>query len=309
MAGELRRARLATGPKTVSSQSWDRVKRASIAYVFLLPTLLFIGYFLYFPAYRALTGAFTFWDGFNPPEYTGLENFRRAFSDEVLRTATRNNLIWATFDVFLSIVPAFLVAELIFHVRRDGLRYLYRTIFIIPSVVPFIVSILLWSYFYQRDGLINLILAKLELDGWAHGWISDPDTALYALALMGFPWVNAFNMLIFYAGLQNIPPEILEAAALEGATGLRRVWTIDLPLVLAQFKLLLILAIIASGQNIVTPLLMTNGGPGYATYTVALYMYQTAVEYGEFGYSMAIAFMLFVFIMLLTAINQRLIRD
>jgi raffinose/stachyose/melibiose transport system permease protein len=83
----------------------------------------------------------------------------------------------------------------------------------------------------------------------------------------------------------------------------------DIPLVLSQFKLLLILALITSGQNIVAPLVMTNGGPGYSTYTIAFYMYETAVEYGEFGYSMAIALMLFVVILLLTIVNQRLIRD
>jgi raffinose/stachyose/melibiose transport system permease protein len=293
----------------LTARTWDRLKRSSVAYLFLIPTFVFIGYFLYFPAYRALTGAFTYWDGFNPPEYTGLENFRRAFEDEILRISARNNLIWAFFDVVLSIVPAFIVAELIFHVRRDGLRYLYRTLFVIPAIVPFIVSVLLWRYFYQGDGLINVFLEAVGLDGLTRPWISDPDTALYALALMGLPWVNAFNMLIFFAGLQHIPSEIIEAAELEGATGLRRVWTIDLPLVLSQFKLLLILALITSGQNIVVPLVMTHGGPGYETYTVALYMYDTAVEYGEFGYSMAIALMLFVLILAMTAVNQRLIRD
>lgn len=126
---------------------------------------------------------------------------------------------------------------------------------------------------------------------------------------MGVPWVSAFNMLIFFAGLQSIPKEVLEAAELEGASGLRRIWTIDVPLVLAQFKLLFILALITSGQNIVVPLVMTDGGPGYSTYTVALAMYEAAVDYGDFGYSMAIAFMLFVIILALTAINQRFIRE
>jgi raffinose/stachyose/melibiose transport system permease protein len=286
-----------------------RLKRSLTGYLFVLPTLIFVGYFLYYPAYRALTGAFTDWDGFNPPEWIGLENFRRAFSDAVLREAARNNLIWAFFDVLLAIVPAFTVAELIFHVKRSRLKYLYRTLFIVPAVVPFIVTVLLWRYYYQSDGLINLILGKVGLSGLERAWISDPGTALLALALMGFPWVNAFNMLIFYAGLQHIAPEVLEAAELEGATGLRRVWTIDLPLVLAQFKLLVVLALITSGQNILVPLLMTRGGPGYSTYTPALYMYDTAVEYGDFGYSMAISFMLFVLILGLTALNIRFIRE
>jgi ABC-type sugar transport system permease subunit len=298
-----------TGQTFANSRRWDRIKRNATGYIFLIPTFLFIGYFLYFPAYRALVGAFTFWDGFNPPIYTGLENFRRAFDDQILRQATRNNLIWALFDVLLAIVPAFVVAELIFHIRQDRLRYFFRTLFVLPIIIPGIVTILLWRYYYQNDGIINIILERVGLSNWTHAWLADPSTALYALALMGLPWVNAFNMLIFYAGLQNIPTEILEASELEGASGFRRVWTMDMPLILSQFKLLLVLAVITSGQNIVAPLVMTNGGPGYSTYTVAMYMYETAVEYGEFGYSMAIAFMLFVVILALTAINQRFIRD
>ncbi|HEU0164457.1 MAG TPA: sugar ABC transporter permease [Thermomicrobiales bacterium] len=292
-----------------TARTRDRARRHLAAYLFLVPTFAFIGYFLYYPAFRALIGGFTYWDGFNPPTYAGLDNFRRAFNDQILETATKNNLKWAAIEITLSILPAFLVAELIFHMQRDRVRYLYRTLFVVPIIIPSIVSILLWRYYYQGDGLINDILGRVGLNGLTHFWLSDPNTALYALALMGFPWVNAFNMLIFFAGLQNIPTEVMEAAELDGATGLRRTWTIEIPMVLSQFKLLIILAIITSGQNIVTPLVMTQGGPGYATYTVSYYMYDTAVDYGEFGYSMAIALLLFIVILVLTAINQRFIRD
>ncbi len=284
------------------------MRRNVAAYLFLIPTFVFIGYFLYYPAYRALVGGFTSWDGFNAPTYTGLENFRRALADPVLQIATKNNLIWAAFDVTLAIIPAFVVASLIFHVRKDAHRYLYRILFVIPIIIPGIVTILLWRYYYQSHGLINNILSRIGLGDLTHFWLGDPKIALYSLALMGFPWINAFNMLIFYAGLQNISVEVLEAAELDGASGLKRVWTIEIPMILSQFKLLFILAVITSGQNIVTPLVMTNGGPGYATYTVSLYMYETAVTYGEFGYSMAIALMLFLFILLLTVINQRFIK-
>lgn len=292
----------------LSSRTKDRLRRYLAAYLFLIPTFLFIGYFLYYPAFRALIGGFTYWDGFNPAQYVGLENFRRAFSDPILRIATRNNLIWAAIEVALSIIPSFVVASLIFHVRKDAHRYFYRTLFVIPIIIPGIVSILLWRYYYQGEGLINNLLARVGLGDYTHLWLADPKIALYALAVMGFPWVNAFNMLIFFAGMQNIPVEVLEAAELDGASGLRRIWTIEIPMILSQFKLLFILAVITSGQNIVTPLVMTNGGPGYSTYTVSLYMYETAVRYGEFGYSMAIALMLFLVILLLTIINQRFIK-
>ncbi len=297
------------GHHALSARTRDRWSRYFAAYLMVLPTFAFIGYFLYYPAYRALTGGFTSWDGFNPPVWAGLENFRRALDDIVLQQAVRNNLIWAGFDILFAIVPAFVVAALIFHLGGDRWKYLYRSIFVVPIIVPSIVTVLLWRYFYAGDGLINYILGRLGLDGLQHFWLGDPHIALYSLALMGFPWVSAFNMLIFYAGLQSIPTEVIEAAELDGATGFKRLLTIEIPMVASQFKLLLILAIIASGQNIVVPLIMTQGGPGFSTYTVSFYMYESAVNYGEFGYSMAIALMLFIVIMVLTALSQFMSRD
>lgn len=292
----------------LSARTGDRWRRHLSAYLLILPTFAFIGYFLYYPAYRALTGGFTFWDGFNDPEFIGFDNFRRMRDDFILEQAIRNNLVWAGIEIFLSVIPAFIIAALIFHVAGDRARYFYRSVFVVPIIVPSIVSILLWRYFYEGDGLINVILETIGLEHLTRFWIGDPDIALYSLALMGFPWVSAFNMLIFYAGLQSIPTEVMEAAELDGATGLRRLFTIEIPMVASQFKLLLILAIIASGQNIVAPLIMTRGGPGYSTYTVSYYMYETAVQYGEFGYSMAIALVLFIVIMALTALGQFLSR-
>lgn len=283
-------------------------RRGINGYLFILPTFIFIGYFLYYPAWVALSGAFTRWDGFNPPEYIGLQNFQRAMTDKTLGTSVVNNLIWAVFQIILSLLPPFLVAELIFHTRRQGLQYLYRTLFTIPLVVPTIVSILLWRYFYSSDGLINTILRLVGLDSLTHTWIRDPDTALYALIFFGFPWISAFNLLIFYAGLQGINQEVLESASLDGATSWTRIRTMDIPLVKPQIKLLFILSVIGSVQHLLVPLLMTNGGPGYSTYVPLLHMYTLAIKYGEFGYSMAISFLLFVVILVLTVINMRYIR-
>lgn len=282
-------------------------RRGINGYLFILPTFIFIGYFLYYPAWVALTGAFTSWDGFNDPQFVGLENFQRAMTDKTLRVSTVNNLIWAVAQIVLSLLPPFIVAELIFHVRRQGLQYLYRTLFTIPLIIPSIVSILLWRYFYASDGLINFVLRGVGLDFLARTWIRDPDTALYALIFMGFPWISAFNLLILYAGLQGINQEVLESSSLDGASGWKRIWTMDIPLIKPQIKLLFILSVIGSVQHLLVPLLMTNGGPGYSTYVPLLHMYTLAIKYGEFGYSMAISFLLFLVILVLTIINMRYI--
>lgn len=140
------------------------------------------------------------------------------------------------------------------------------------------------------------------------GWLIEPRTALAALVFMGFPWIVPFNLLIFYAALQNIPEEIREAASIDGATGWQRILRIDVPLIISQANLLVTLAVIGSVQAILEPLIMTGGGPGTSTLTPILFMYRTAVQYGQFGYSMAISFILFVVVLILSVISNRLLR-
>lgn len=277
------------------------------SYLFILPTFLFIGYFLYYPAFTALRAAFSTWNGFSAPEWVGLQNFERAAGDTVLREAAWNNVVWAVFKIAVLVIPPFIAAELIFHVRSKRLQYLYRTLFVFPLIVPSIVLILLWAYYYRGDGLLNQGLGVFGIQPIR--WLTDPNIALYSLILMGFPWISAFNLLIFYAGLQNISTEILEASQLDGASRLRQIWNIHIPLVASQFRLLLALAIIGSVQAILEPLIMTGGGPGYATMMPLLYLYQVATQYGEFGYSSAIAMVLFVVVLVLTLINNRLFRS
>lgn len=272
--------------------------------LFIVPSFVFIGYFLYYPAFTALRAAFSRWDGFNPPQFIGATNFTRAINDPVLRTASWNNVIWAFFKILIAIIPPFIAAELIFFVRSKRLQYMYRTLFVFPLIVPSIVLILLWSYYYRGDGLLNQLLEYVGIPPVR--WLTDPRIALYSLIFMGFPWIAAFNLLIFYAGLQNISGEVLEAAAMDGATGLRQIFSIHIPLVASQFRLLLMLAIIGSVQAILEPLIMTGGGPGTATMMPLLYLYRAATQYGDFGYSSAIAMVVFGVVLVLTLINNRL---
>ncbi|WP_237725085.1 carbohydrate ABC transporter permease [Deinococcus alpinitundrae] len=282
-----------------------RLKAGWPAYLFILPAFVFLAWFAYYPAYLALTGAFTNWDGFLQRDFVGLSNFQRAITDPVLGLAARNNLIWIGFGIVLGIVPALGVAELIFHLRGQRRQYAYRTFFALTLVIPSLVSILIWSYFYRGEGgLLNLLLDKLHLSALKQFWLSDPKVALYSLIFMGFPWLNVFYLLILYAGLQNIPSEVIEAAKLDGATGWRRILSIDLPLLAPQIQLLLLLSIIANVQNLLAPLIMTGGGPFDATQVPALVMYQRAIQYGEFGYSNAISVLLFVVVVLLTVLSR-----
>ena len=285
-----------------------KVGQAIIAYLFLFPTFAFIASLSYYPAFRALIGAFTFWDGFNPPRWVGLHNFQQLFGDQIFISSVGHVLIWSALGIPLQLVPSFVVAALIFHLKSTRMQYVYRTLFVLTMILPQIVFILIWQEFYAHSGVLNLLLNFLGLGGLRHDWIANPNTALWAVILRGFPWVIPFNLLIFYAGLQSIPTELFDAAAVDGVRPLRRVLQIEVPMVLAQVRLLLILSIVGVAQDLVTPLLMTDGGPGTSTTTPILYMYQSAVQYDEYGYSMAIAFLIFIVVMALTVISMKYFR-
>lgn len=285
-----------------------RLRAIGVGLLFVLPTFTFLGYFMYYPASVALAGAFTDWDGLNAARFVGLDNFRELVADPQMGKAAVNNLFWAVGKIALALVPSFIVAELIFAVRSSRWQYVYRTLFVIPIVVPSIVTILTWSFYYKTNGLVNQVLSGIGLGGLQHSWLADQDTALGALVLMEFPWVGPFNLLIFYAGLQQIPREILEAAAIDGARGWRRIRSIDIPLLSRQTGLLATLAVIGSVQAVLEPLIMTGGGPNNSTLTPILYLYQTGITYGRFGYSMAISLVLFLIVLVLGAITNRLTR-
>lgn len=276
--------------------------------VFLLPTLALIGGFAYYPAIRAGFTSFTRWDGFNPPEWIGIENFVEVFADSDFRQSAINVAIWTLFGVPLAMVPSFIVAELIFRLRSDRAQYVWRAIFVAPIIIPPVVSVLIWQFLYGPDGPLNTVLTTLGLESLTRSWIADPKFALWALIFLGFPWVSAFNVLIFYSGLKAIPREVLEASAVEGAGRLRQLIFIELPLTAGQWKLLLVLSIIGVTQNLTVPLLLTGGGPGNATLTPVLYMYQRAISYGQYGFGMAVGTILFVAVLALSIINMRVLR-
>ena len=278
--------------------------RGLTAAVFIAPMLIFISVFSYYPAVRALIGAFTAWDGFNAPSFVGFRNFIELVHDPVFIASLWHVLIWVMVAIPLALFPAFAVAELIFHLKRRRQQYWYRTLFIVPMVLPGVVPILIWEFgFYSPGGIIDRVLHS------SREWLLAPHWALAAMILMGFPWVGAFNLLILYAGLQNIPADILDAAAVDGISPFGRIWRIDAPLVTAQWKLLAVLAVLGSAQNLLTPLLLTGGGPLDATMTPVLYMYQSAFTSDRYGYAMAISVLLFVAIMALVIINLRFIQS
>lgn len=293
---------------------WQEIARARLAYLLLLPMFLVLIVFVYFPPLSALYHAFFAWDPTQPSSpFVGLDNFKRVFQDPHMLQATTNMVQLLVFGVVVTTVMPLVVAELIYAVRNAGARYAYRVLFLIPVIVPLVVTILMWKFFYDANlGVLNAILGSIGLKALQHDWLGSFSTALYAVMFVGFPFISGTSVLIYLAGLMNISGEVMEAAALDGATGWRRIRSIDLPLLLGQIRLFIVLGIIYGVQAFQVQLIMTGnppGGPGWQTTVPALEMYNEAFESNRYGYASAIGLLLFLVVLGLTLVNFRFVRS
>jgi raffinose/stachyose/melibiose transport system permease protein len=211
--------------------------------------------------------------------------------------------------MILAVTVPLAVARLILSVKSPRLQFIYRLCFILPLVVPTVVSILLWQFIYSGSGVLNQVLGALHLTGLQQDWLGNPQTALYAIMAMGFPWVDGFGLLIYTAGLQAIPPETVEAAHIDGAGALRAFFSVQVPQIMGQLRLMWVLAIINGIQNFTQVLILTNGGPGYTTTVPGLLMYNEAFSYQRMGRACAIGTAIFAVILILTYVNLRFIRS
>ena len=184
-----------------------------------------------------------------------------------------------------------------------------RTRIVVPIVLPAVVEILVWINIYDPSiGLLNEFLELVGKSDWSRVWYGDPKVALSSVLFIGVPWVNAFALLIFYGGLISISDEIIDSSRVDGANVFRRFWNIDLPLLMGQVKLLLILNFINAVQTFELVFLTTGGGPGDATYVPALELYYMAMRMDRMGVASAIGMILFLIILVGTIINMRYVR-
>jgi raffinose/stachyose/melibiose transport system permease protein len=297
-------------------------------YFLVLPTLVLVGTFAYFPAASAIYHSFFEWAGGDAKQFTGLENFRRAFNDPVLRDSLVTVSVLMLFNLF-KMIPSILMAVLIHRLTSDRWQYLYRALLVVPMIIPSIVTLFIWKFFFDPNlGVLNRMLdftGGKDLLVWLDhsifhwgiffenvpiGWLSHPDLILPSLFIWGFPWIGAVGVLIYLAGLQSISREIYEAAELDGIGPFGKFIYIELPLILTQVRLSLVLLIISTlqGYGLQLLLLGQSGGPGGRGMVPGLWMYNRAFFAGEFGYACAVGMVIFVFILVLTFINNRYVR-
>ncbi len=263
-------------------------------YAMLAPSLALLAVFEYGPALTALGQSLFDFNLTGTAHFTGLGNFLRLGDDPYFWTGL-GNMGLITLGGVAKLALPLLAAELVFWLSRESWRQVYRTLFLLPGVVPGLVTILIWKMIYDPSiGAANELLRAFGLAVWEHAWLAEPATALAAVIFMGFPWVGLTAFLVFLGGLLHIPASVFESATLDGAGAWARFRRIDLPMLVPQLRLLLVLTVVGSVQEFASVLVMTRGGPGIATYTPALHMFLETTEGARVGYASAIGIVLFL---------------
>lgn len=288
-----------SGPEKVPWK--DREHEGLAAGLFLLPNLIGFLIFTAIPVGAAFILAFYDYDLLLGANWAGLENFREMFTtDEVFRAALFNTVYFTAVSVPLSVVLGLATAILVNQALRGVV--IFRSIFLLPYVTVTVALSLVWKWLYLPDiGLINSALGAVGIDGPA--WLTSQTWAMPALILMSVWKGFGYNMVIFLAGLQGIPDHLYDAAKVDGATAWRRFLNVTLPLLSPTTFFVVVISVISSFQVFDQALIMTNGGPGTATTTLVLYIYQKGFQSFDMGYAAAVALVLFAVIFVFTVVQ------
>jgi multiple sugar transport system permease protein len=291
--------------------SMAKPDRASISpgVWFAAPALVLIAVFFVLPVAAALMLSFTDFDiyalgDFSRLRWVGVGNYLRLAGDPLFWTALKNTLYFMAVGGPLSVAVS-LGAALLVNNRLVRLQGLFRVLFFLPVVTTLVAVAVVWRYLYQpRQGVLNVALSHLGIG--PVDWLGDPDWALPALILMAV-WKNfGFNMIVFIAGLQAIPRRLYEAAQIDGASAWQQFRHITLPLLAPTFLFVTVITMIGYLQLFAEPYVMTQGGPANRTLSLGLLMFQEGFRWWNMGYASAIAFALFLLILLGSLVQLRI---
>jgi multiple sugar transport system permease protein len=282
-------------------------RRALLGYLFILPTMLSILLFTAGPVLASFGLSFFQWNVIDDPVWVGLDNYRQLANDERALQSFVTTAKFVVLAVALQIVVSLLLALGVQSLKSSGLRFVFRTAFFLPLLTSAAsISIVLAYMFNQDFGVINYYLGQIGIEPIP--WLNSAGWALITIVL-AYVWQQVgFTFIVFTGGLASINKDILEAADLDGASGLRRLWDITIPMLSPTLLFVGVTGVIAALQVFAEPFVMTNGGPGDATRTVVMVLYESAFSFLLIGYGSAIAVVLFTVILLVTAIQFRLSR-
>lgn len=276
-------------------------------YLFLLPALAVFGFAVLIPV--VMTGAYslTEWNGYGEMIFVGLGNYATILSDTLFARSFLHVVIYILVTLVLEVLVGLVLAGIVSARRRGSIWF--RVAIFTPVMLPMVVVAVLWSFVYNPDfGLVNALLEAAGLSDLQRVWLGDTSTALLAICIVS-GWVFAgFYMTIFYAALQQIPTEVLEAARLDGASEWQLFWRIKVPMVRNAVEVGVLLCVTGGFQGFDLFYVMTNGGPYYSTEIPTTYLVRAVFRNGEVGYGSAMAVVLTLVVVVIGVLFTRLRR-
>lgn len=293
--------------RLIGADTRMQAREALWGYIWLLPWILGLIVFVLGPILASAFLSLTAYDVLSPPRFIGLQNYQMAFFGD--------DLFWSsllrTFEYSVVVVPSSLFGSLfialLLNSKLKGTNF-FRTLFYLPSLTPAVALALIWTWLFSPTvGPINELLGFASIQG--PGWFTSPQWALPATAVVTV-WasIGGATTVIFLAGLQGVPPSLLDAAQLDGAGGWHRFRHVILPMISPTFLFNLILGVIGALKVFTLAYVATHGGPAYATWFYALHIYREAFEYFKMGYGAALAWIFVVIVLVFTVVQLGLSR-
>ncbi len=275
-------------------------------YLFLLPALLILGLTVFLPAMQAFYLSFTRYeyDLTQPPQWIGLANFKRLWGDRVF-WKTLQNTVFYLIGVVPILVTFPLAIAILVNQKLRGMNW-FRAAFYTPVVISMVVAGIAWRWLYAENGLLNQIIKSVFSVKEGIGWLTSPQFALFSVMTVTIWKGLGYYMVIYLAGLQAIPADLYEAAAIDGSDGVSKHWDITVPLMKPYIVLVAVISAISATKVFEEIYIMTQGGPRNSSKTIVYYLYEQAFQNLEISYACTIGLVLFLAILGLSILNLKL---
>lgn len=271
-------------------------------FAYLAPGMTGFLIFIVIPLIASLSISLFSWSLLGTSEFVGIDNYRRMFSgeDPAFYTTLRNTVVFALLYTAANLIISTGISYWLQHLPNRFSRIL-RIIFFIPVVTPMAGNALIWRLLLNDDGVVNSALNSIGAPSLP--WLNNPNLAMGSLVIMSLWQGLGYNIVVLTAGLNGINPSVLEASELDGATGLRRFFQVVFPILSPTFFFCTVMTVIGAFKVFAQPFFLTKGGPGESTNTIVLALYRNGFSFDKLGYASALAWVLFVIVMMLTALQ------
>ncbi|MCD8324353.1 MAG: sugar ABC transporter permease [Clostridiales bacterium] len=272
------------------------MKKKMTPYLFILPALVLLLLFIYYPVVQNLRYSVMDWDLFSGEKvFVGLKNYLKLLKSDTFWLAFKNNILYIVISLIFQVGFALVLAAILENMKRKKLSAMYRTVFFIPSLISMTVIGLLFTFIYEPTGILNGFLSSIGLDSLTHGWLGDEKTAIFCvIAVSQWKSIGYTTMLLIVA-MQRLPIDVIEAARLDGASRIQSFFHVTVPMI--RDTILMVMIITTSGGFLVfnEVYVITNGGPYNSSEVLSTLLYKNAFVHGKIGYASAIANVILLF--------------